>query len=115
LGESAAQASCSAWLSFFFGIFKGIRRFDSSPQRKNIWLLGSPVFYLVASAVFFWLCWQIWQPLPFPLNQPAKVVSLFIGTPLLFAGIGLILWGRFCLGREYFVSTGRQLYLPTTA
>ncbi len=95
----------------FFGIFKGIRRFDSTPQQKYIWLLRSPLFYLVASAAFFWFCWQIWRPLPFSPSLPVRVVSLIIGTPLLFTGIGLILWGRFSLGSEYFVSTGRQAAL----
>jgi protein-S-isoprenylcysteine O-methyltransferase Ste14 len=55
---------------------------------------------------------RLWRPLPLDLPTPARVAALGLGSALYFAGLGLMLWGRFTLGRSYGVSSslGSQLY-----
>ncbi len=69
--------------------------------------LRSPLFYLLASAVYAGLCAALWLPLPLapPGPSPAtRVLLLVAGGVIYFAGLMLMLWARLALGRIYNVS-----------
>lgn len=63
-------------------------------------ILGAGVMYVLA------------RPLPLRLSRRARWVSLVSGVALYFTGLGLMLGGRFALGKMYNVSTstGAQLF-----
>ena len=81
------------------------RRAGQTVGRQAAWL-RSPLFYLVASALFFGIAWLGWIPLPVSLSPFVRMILLLVGALLYFPGMALVLWGRLALGRNYFVSTG---------
>lgn len=96
----------------FYGLGRGLRRTFGQASGSVPGLLHSPVFYILASLIYFGLCYLLWKPLPLALSPPVHALALVCGALLFFPGLGLVLWGRLALGREYFVSTtaGAQLY-----
>lgn len=67
--------------------------------------------YGAMSLVGFGLLFAMWQPLPLRLPKSCRVVALALGAPLYFAGLGMMLWGRFTLGKMYNVSTAASAQL----
>lgn len=90
----------------FLGIWRGTRRPLRQPHGLAPNLLRSPIFYLSASLLYFGLCYLLWIPLRISLSPAIQGIALIFGSLLFFSGLGLILWGRQSLGRQYNVSTG---------
>ena len=90
----------------FYGIWRGTRRQAGRVTGKMGRYLRSPWFYLVTSAMYFGICFLGWIPLPLTLSPRIHCCLLVIGSLLYFPGMGLALWARLALGRNYFVSTG---------
>lgn len=90
----------------FYGLWQGSRRPVGRTAGRAPRLLRSGGFYLAAGIVYFGICWLLWKPLPVTFSPLARAVALALGSVLLFAGLGLVLWGRLALGKQYFVSTG---------
>lgn len=89
-----------------YSIWRGTLRQPGRTAGRNAGWLRSPVFYLVASAVFFGIAWLGWIPLPVNLSPLTHSTILLIGIFLYFPGLAFVLWGRLALGKNYFVSTG---------
>lgn len=89
-----------------YSIWRGTLRQAGRTAGRNAAWLRSPVFYLVASAVFFGIAWLGWIPLPVNLSPLTRIIMLTIGAFLYFPGLAFVLWGRLALGKNYFVSTG---------
>lgn len=92
--------------AIFYGIWQGTqhrggRQVGSSPS----WL-RSPLFYIVTSIIYFWVCIACWKPLPVTLTPVARGIALILGSLVFFPGMSLVLWARLTLGKMYFVSTG---------
>jgi protein-S-isoprenylcysteine O-methyltransferase Ste14 len=96
----------------FYGLWQGVRRPVGRTTGRMPGLLRSGAFYLAASIAYFGICWLLWIPLPATLLPAARAAVLILGSVLLFAGLGLVLWGRQALGKQYFASTsmGAQLF-----
>ncbi len=95
-----------------FGIWRGLQRSTGRTVGRVPGVLRKPLFYLIASMIYFGLCYWLWQPLPLPLAPGVRVPVLIIGILVYFAGLGFVLWGRLALGKLYFVSSsmGAQLF-----
>lgn len=103
LGGMLAFATLGVLL---YSIWRGTQRqAGRTVGRQAVWL-RSPLFYLAASALFFWLSWLGWLPLPVSLSPLTRTIMLISGALLYLPGLALVLWGRLALGRNYFVSTG---------
>lgn len=105
-----------AWVTLgviLFGIWKGSRRQVGTMSGRFPLLLRSAVFYVLASAIFLSLAFLGWKPLPWKFSPIWHVVLLAVGCVLYFPGMGLVLWGRLALGRNYYVSTGLGAQLFT--
>lgn len=89
-----------------YSIWRGAQRQAGRTTGRNAAWLRSPLFYLAASALFFWISWFGWIPLPVSFPPLARTIMLTIGIFLYFPGLALVLWGRLALGKNYFVSTG---------
>lgn len=98
--------------SIFWGIGRGLRRPIGKTSGQAQRLLGSPLFFLLATVGYFGLCWRLWRPLPLHLSPRLRMVATLAGTSLYVSGLVLVLWGRLALGKMYFVSTsfGARLY-----
>ena len=90
----------------FYGIWHGIRRQPGRIGGQMGRYLRSPWFYLITSALYFGVCYLGWIPLPLDIPMQVHVVVLVFGSLMYFPGMGLALWGRLTLGKNYFVSTG---------
>jgi protein-S-isoprenylcysteine O-methyltransferase Ste14 len=89
-----------------YSIWRGTLRPAGRTTGRNAAWLRSPVFYLAASALFFWVSWLGWIPLPVSFSPPTRMIMLAVGVFLYFPGLAFVLWGRLALGKNYFVSTG---------
>lgn len=89
-----------------YSIWRGTQRQAGRTVGRQAAWLRSPLFYLAASALFFWLSWLGWLPLPVSLFPLTRTIMLISGALLYLPGLALVLWGRLALGRNYFVSTG---------
>lgn len=89
-----------------YSIWRGTLRQPGRTAGRNAAWLRSPAFYLVASALFFWISWLGWIPLPVNPSPLTRSTMLLIGIFLYFPGLAFVLWGRLALGKNYFVSTG---------
>ena len=94
------------------GIYQRFRRPAGRSTGKAQSWLRSPVKILLISSLYFGFCILIWKPLPFPLPPSLNLPRIALGAIFLFGGLGMILWGRFVLADQYFVSTssGAQLF-----
>jgi protein-S-isoprenylcysteine O-methyltransferase Ste14 len=90
----------------FYGIWRGTRRQAGRITGQIGRYLRSPWFYLVTSVIYFGICFLGWIPLPFSISERVHIWILAIGALLYFPGMGLALWSRLVLGKNYFVSTG---------
>jgi protein-S-isoprenylcysteine O-methyltransferase Ste14 len=90
----------------FYGIWRGTRRQAGRVTGQMGRYLRSPWFYLVTSALYFGICYLGWISLPLTFPPRTHIWVLSAGSLLYFPGIGLALWGRLALGKNYFVSTG---------
>ena len=90
----------------FYGIGRGIRRPAGRTHGQVEGILRSPLFYFLSSGIFIALSILGWISLPWRFSPQARIWMLAIGSLLFFPGVGLALWGRLALGRNYFVSTG---------
>ncbi len=101
-----------ALAAIFAGLFRGLHKPTGRISGSWTGLLRSPLFYVLASLIYFGLCWLLWHPLPLTLSLPVRVIALIGGCLLFFPGLALVLWGRLTLGKQYFVSTtqGALLY-----
>ena len=88
-----------------YGIGRGTQR-QAGRTSGSAAVLRSPLFYLAVSFLFFGAAWLGWIPLPLRVAPPARSVMLIAGALLYIPGMALVLWGRFALGKNYFVSTG---------
>lgn len=103
LGGLLAYATLGAIL---YGIWRGTQRQAGRTTGRMGRYLRSPWFYLVTSAIFFGVGYWGWSPLPLAIPTQVHTWALLLGALLYFPGMGLALWGRLALGRNYFVSTG---------
>jgi protein-S-isoprenylcysteine O-methyltransferase Ste14 len=109
LGGLVALATLAIIL---YGIWRGARRpVGRRSGRGSAWLV-SPRFYFITTAIFLGVSYLGWIPLPVGLSPTLRLAALLIGTLLYFPGLALVLWGRFALERNYFVSSalGAQLF-----
>jgi protein-S-isoprenylcysteine O-methyltransferase Ste14 len=95
-----------------YGIWRGTRRPAGRISGRAAGWLRSPLFYLLATALFLALSVAFWKPLPLTLAPEIHSLALVTGVLLYFPGLAFLLWGRLTLGRMYFVSTafGAQLF-----
>ena len=103
LGGLLAYATLGAVL---YGIWRGTQRQAGRTTGQMGRYLRSPWFYLVTSAIFFGIGYLGWIPLPLVIPTQVHAWALLLGALLYFPAMGLALWGRLALGRNYFVSTG---------
>jgi protein-S-isoprenylcysteine O-methyltransferase Ste14 len=89
-----------------YSIWRGTQRQPGRTIGRNAAWLRSPLFYLGASVLFFWISWLGWIPLPLSVSPLARSVMLLLGALLYFPSMFFALWGRLALGKNYFVSTG---------
>jgi protein-S-isoprenylcysteine O-methyltransferase Ste14 len=101
-----------ALATLLWGVWRGMRRSVGRKTGREPTLLRQPVFYLLASAGYFGLCYRLWRPLWQALSLPLRVVALILGSLLYLPGLALVLWGRLALGQMYNVSStfGARLY-----
>ena len=89
-----------------YGIWRGTQRQAGRTDGQMGRYLRSPRFYLVTSMIFFGISWLGWFPLPWMAPMQVHAWGLLLGALMYFPGMGLALWGRLALGKNYFVSTG---------
>lgn len=88
------------------GVLLGTRR---KAGRRSGWggaWLRSPWLYIGSSLFFFGVASLAWIPLPLRVSECLQAAMLAGGAVFYFPGMGLLLWGRLALGKNYFVSTG---------
>ena len=93
------------------GLWSGLRRPAGRTTGYHPGMLRSSAFYLAASIFYFGTCCLLWKPLPVTLSTLGSFVALALGGLLLYAGLGLVMWGRLALGEQYFVSTSMAAQL----
>lgn len=95
-----------------YGIWRGTRRDVGRVSGKAAGWLRSVWFYAFSSMIFVALSVFGWKSIPLDVSSGLRTGMLTLGSLLLFAGLGLLLWGRLSLGSNYFVSTskGAQLF-----
>lgn len=103
LGGLLAYATLGVIL---YGILSGTRRQTGRITGQVGHYLRSPWFYLVSLALYFGICYLGWIPLPLTISPQVRIWTLVSGSLLYFPGMGLALWARLALGKNYFVSTG---------
>jgi protein-S-isoprenylcysteine O-methyltransferase Ste14 len=89
-----------------YGIWRGTQRHTGRNTGQVGHYLRSPWFYLVSSVLYFGICYICWIPLPLTISPQIRIWTLVSGSLLYFPGMGLALWARLVLGKNYFVSTG---------
>lgn len=89
-----------------YSVWRGTQRQPGRVVGRHATWLRSPLFYLAASILFFWISWLGWIPLPLGVSPLLRSVMLFLGALFYFPGMFFVLWGRLALGKNYFVSTG---------
>lgn len=96
----------------FQGFGRGLRRPAGTTAGRFAGWLRSPLFYFLASALFFGASAWPWRPVPVTLRAAGRAAALLVGSVLYWLGLGLVVWGRAALGPMYFVSTalGAQLF-----
>ncbi len=112
-GWLARAATAALFLSMgplLWGIWEGFRRPKGRTSRLDLGALQLPL-YLSSGFGFLALCRALWRPLPLKLSPAARLFSAALGSLLYFSGLGLVLWGRFALGRMYYVSTALRAEL----
>ncbi len=106
VGWTAGLFTVAALVVIFIGVAQALRRPAGLSIGRLSGLIRSPWFHLFASLFFFGLGWLLWRPV-FILASPAlRILALNLGALLYFPGVGLVLWGRLVLGKQYFVSSG---------
>ena len=95
-----------------YGIWRGTRRPTGRISGLRAGWLRSPWFYFVTTALFIWIGFLLWKPIPIFLPPSTRWGELAIGSLLFFPGLSLVLWGRLALGNNYFASSafGTQLF-----
>lgn len=94
-----------------WGIWRGARQAPGRTHGRLPAWRQSGWFYLAGTLAFLGLSALGWIPLPFH-PDPSLPGGLFIlGCLLYFPGVGLVLWGRLALGRNYYVSTSQGALL----
>ncbi len=88
------------------GIARGLRRPAGRESGRAAGLVRSPLFYVVVSVAYFAFLGWLWRPLPVDPSPAVRWTLLVTGFLLAVCGLGMVLWGRLALGREYFVSSG---------
>jgi protein-S-isoprenylcysteine O-methyltransferase Ste14 len=89
-----------------YGIWRGTQRQAGRITGQKGHFLRSPWFYLFSCALYFGICYICWIPLPLTISPQLRFWVLVFGSIVYFPGMGLVLWGRLALGKNYFVSTG---------
>lgn len=89
-----------------YGIWRGTQRQAGRVTGQMGHFLRSSWFYLVSLAVYFGICYTAWIPLPLTILPQFHIWMLVLGSILYFPGMGIALWGRLTLGKNYFISTG---------
>lgn len=103
LGGLLAYTTLGAAL---YGIWRGTQRQPGRIDGQMGRYLRSPWFYLVTFVIYFGISCLGWVPLPWMMPPQIHAWGLLLGVLMYFPGMGLALWGRLALGRNYFVSTG---------
>jgi protein-S-isoprenylcysteine O-methyltransferase Ste14 len=62
------------------------------------------VFVLVI-LLYACLCVVLWIPVPIGFSTGLMTIATWIGLLGYFAGLGLLVWGRYALGRSYGVAS----------
>jgi protein-S-isoprenylcysteine O-methyltransferase Ste14 len=95
-----------------WGIWRGAHRKAGLTTGYTGSWLRSPWFYWVLSVLFFGGCILGWVPVPLLVPRSIRLWMLGIGSLLYFPGVLFLLWGRWALGENYFVSSalGSQLF-----
>ncbi len=103
LGGLVALASLGVIL---YGVWRGSRRKVGRVSGQAAAWLRSVVFYLLSTALFLYLAWLGWSPLPLEISSQTRSIMAGVGSLLYFPSMALVLWGRLTLKENYFVSTG---------
>lgn len=103
LGGVLAYLSIGVML---YGLWRGTQRQSGRTTGKMGRFMHSPWFYLLSTAVYLGICYLGWNPVPIKIASSTRFWLLVLGALFYFPGMGLALWGRLALGRNYFVSTG---------
>ncbi len=84
--------------------------------QKSAWEISSRWFALpawaqvvlgfAAIALFIWLGFLLWLPLPLRLSELVIMIWRSVGLIIFLVGLFLALWARWALGAMYGVSTG---------
>jgi len=94
-----------------YGLWRGTRRQVGRVTGNQGKFLQSSWFYLLSVVVYFGFCYLIWIPLPVTVSPQVRFWLLMIGSIIFFPGLGLALWARLALGKNYFTSTGLHAQL----
>lgn len=99
-------------VSAYMGLWRGLRHGRGQKSGKAPDVLHTMRFYAPATVFGVALSYRLWRPLPVSLSRSARAAALLLGVPLFFAGLAVMLWGRFTLGKMYDISSslGAQLY-----
>lgn len=69
---------------------------------------------IISSILFFILAYLIWLPLPVHMAVALQVTLTLLGALILFASIGLYLWGLITLGENFNFASGFGVRLQKT-
>lgn len=110
--RAGAVATLVTLATLLLGLWRGTRHPVGRSSGREPRVLRRPLFYVVASAGYFGLCYLLWRPIRLTLSAPLRALALALGTLLYVAGLALVLSGRLALGQMYNVSSsfGAQLY-----
>lgn len=89
-----------------YGVWRGTQRQAGRTTGLNGSWLRSPWFYLASCVLFFGIAYFGWSSLPWSVSSSTRAWMLTIGSLLYFPGMGILVWARLTLGKNYFVSTG---------
>lgn len=86
-----------------------IRAQKSTKTNSSLWFTlpawAQVALGFAATALFIWLGFLLWLPLPLRLSEPVTMIWHSIGLAIFLAGLFLALWARWVLGAMYGVST----------
>ena len=88
-----------------WGVGRTLHRPPDRAPSKVYRVLFARVFVIVASVLWFGLCFMLWRPVPLTLSTPARVVALTLGILFYFPGLALYLWGAGTLGEMHRASS----------
>lgn len=99
-----AVATGSALILLIVGVVRSHRRPQGRASGAAKQMLDPRIEVLIGVG-FFGACIVLWRPLPFEPQGSTRIALDATGALLMFAGLGLVIWGKMTLGSLYGVSS----------